>query len=366
MNQKPSFIDTHLDTGQLERLMDCIAFSKILAGIYDMETLLKEVLQRINLIIAAKNWSLLLIDPKTRELYFAVAVGVELEAVKDIRLKPGEGVAGAVVQTGRPVIIPDVTKSPYFCSRVDSATGFDTRSIIAQPLIVRGEVIGVFEVINVEDDRYFREKYLPHLAILADYVAIAVDNVRNLQKLQARTFIDEVTGFYNTRYLIQKLDRLIPQHRDRGDHFSLVFLDLDNFKAVVDTHGHLRGAEVLSQVARVINGELGPDDSLVRYGGDEFIILLPRRSQTEALEITRRLRCRLNDTAFLQNEGLMVKVTASYGIATMPDDAQDRETLLFIADQALFSSKDRGRDRIMLARDLVGESETCHSPGPPA
>ncbi len=366
MNQREGIIDTHSDTGQVERLMDCIAFSKVLAGICDMETLLKEVLQRINAIIAARNWSLLLIDPKTGELYFAVVVGVAPESVKDIRLKPGEGVAGAVVQTGRPIIIPDVKETPHFCPRVDSLTGFDTRSIIAQPLIVRGEVIGVFEVINVEDDRFFREQYLPHLAILADYVAIAVDNVRNLQKLQARTFIDEVTGFYNTRYLIQKLDRLIPQHRDRGEHFSLVFLDLDNFKAVVDTHGHLRGAEVLAEVARVINGVLGPDDSLVRYGGDEFIILLPRRSQPEALEITRRLRHSLNNTAFLQNEGLRVKVTASYGIATLPEDAQDRETLLFIADQALFSSKGRGRDRIMLAGDLMVESDDWHSPGPPA
>jgi diguanylate cyclase (GGDEF)-like protein len=99
----------------------------------------------------------------------------------------------------------------------------------------------------------------------------------------------------------------------------------------------------------------------VRYGGDEFIVLLPRRSQPEALEITRRLRHSLNHTAFLHNEGLRVKITASYGIATMPEDAQDRETLLFIADQALFSSKGRGRDRIMLARDLMAESEGWHA-----
>jgi signal transduction protein with GAF and PtsI domain len=145
--------------------MDCIAFSKVLAGIYDMETLLSEVLQRLNMIIAAKNWSLLLIDPKTRELYFAVVVGVAPEAVKDIRLKPGEGVAGAVVQTAQPIIIPDVKKFPGFCDRVDSATDFDTRSIIAQPLIVRGEVIGVFEVINVEDVRFFPENTCLTLAI---------------------------------------------------------------------------------------------------------------------------------------------------------------------------------------------------------
>ena len=135
----------------------------------------------------------------------------------------------------------------------------------------------MFEVVNVEEERYFREKYLPHLTILADYVAIAVDNVHNLQKLEARTFIDEVTGFFNTRYLIHELDRLIPELLNQGGHFSVVFLDLDNFKTVVDGYGHLRGSKVLAQVARVIHGVLEADDSLVRYGGDEFIILMPRR-----------------------------------------------------------------------------------------
>jgi diguanylate cyclase (GGDEF)-like protein len=357
MDQAGSFSHTHSDTGQVERLMACIEFSKVLASVYDMETLLTAVLERINAIIPAKNWSLLLIDPKTGELYFAVVVGVAPDAVKNIRLKPGEGIAGAVVQTGQPIFIPDVNRDPRFCGRVDSLTGFDTRSIIAQPLIVRGEVIGVFEVINVEDERFFREKYLHHLTILADYVAIAVDNVHNLQRLKTRTYIDEVTGFYNTRYLIQKMDHLIPQLQDQREHFSLIFLDLDNFKTVVDEHGHLRGTKILSEIAWVLHKELGPDDSLVRYGGDEFIILLPRRSQPEALEITRRLRHTLNNTAFLQDEGLGIKVTASYGIATLPDDAQDRETLLVIADRALFGSKGLGRDRIMLGRDLAPVKE---------
>ena len=154
----------------------------------------------------------------------------------------------------------------------------------------------MFEVVNVAEERYFREKYLPHLTILADYVAIAVDNVHNLQKLEARTFIDEVTGFFNTRYLIHELDRLIPQLLNQGGHFSVVFLDLDNFKTVVDSYGHLRGSKVLAQVARVIHGVLEADDSLVRYGGDEFIILMPQRSQPGALETTRRLRRTLNQS----------------------------------------------------------------------
>ncbi|MFZ5447673.1 MAG: GGDEF domain-containing protein [Thermodesulfobacteriota bacterium] len=341
------------DTGQLERLLATIEFSKALISAYDMETLLTAILARIKSIIPARNWSLLLIDPQTKELYFAVVVGVAPEKVKDIRLKPGEGIAGTVARMGLPIFIPDVDQDPRFSGRVDATTGFETRSIIALPLLVRGEVIGVFEVVNVEDEKFFREKYLPHLNILADYVAIAVDNVRNLQKLEARTFIDEVTGFYNTRYLIHELDRLIPRHLSQGEPFSVVFLDLDNFKTVVDTYGHLRGSAVLAQVARVIHGVLGADDSLVRYGGDEFVILMPGRSSAEALEITRRVRLTLNQMAFLQDEGLEIKVTASYGIATVPQDAEDREKLLLIADRAMFGSKNRGRDRIMMGRNLV-------------
>ncbi len=345
------------DTGQVERLLADIEFSKALVSAYDMETLLSAVLERIKLLIPAAHWSLLLLDPQTRELYFAVTVGVDPESVKAIRLRPGEGIAGTVAQTGRPIFIPDVNLDERFSARVDTATGYDTRSIIALPLVVRGEVIGVFEVVNVEDERYFREKYLPHLTILADYVAIAVDNVRNLQKLQARTYIDEVTGFYNPRYLIYILDRLIPQIHQQGGEFSVVFLDLDNFKAVVDHYGHLRGSKVLGEVARVFHSLLGPDDSLVRYGGDEFIILLPHRAKSETLELTRRLRERLNRTSFLTAEGLNLRITASYGIATLPEDAQDREGLLNVADKALFSSKDRGKDRIMLGRDLTPAAE---------
>lgn len=350
-------MDTLADTGQMNRLLACIEFSKALVRVYDMETLLTEILERIKTIISARNWSLLLLDPQTQELYFAVVVGVDLERLKGIRLKLGEGIAGTVAQTGEPIFIQEADQDPRFSARADAATGFDTHSIIALPLLVRGEVIGVFEVVNVEDEKYFMEKYLPHLTILADYVAIAVDNVRNFQKLQASSYIDDVTGFYNTRYLIRKLDRLIPDIMDHGREFSMVFMDLDNFKAVVDTHGHLLGSKVLAEVAREINSVLGPDDSLVRYGGDEFIVLLPRCPQEEALQLTRRLRQAVNAANYLRDEAINLKLTASYGVATLPEDAQDRETLLMMADRAMFYSKGRGKDRIMVGRNLTPVAE---------
>jgi diguanylate cyclase (GGDEF)-like protein len=353
MWKKVSFVDNLADAGQLERLLTCIEFSKALVSAVDMETLLTAVLERIKALIPARNWSLLLVDHQTKELYFAVVVGVDPEKLKGLRLQPGEGVAGAVVQSGKPICIQDASKDHRFSVRADLATGFDTRSIIALPLLVRNEVIGVFEVVNVEDEKYFREKYLPLLAILADYVAIAVDNVYNLQKLQARTFIDEVTGFYNPRYLACKLDHLLPGVLERKEYFSVAFLDLDDFKHVVDTHGHLLGSQILGEVARVIHSVLRPDDSLVRYGGDEFIILMPKTSQEEALAVVRLLRRAINSTLFLQQESINLSLTASYGIATLPQDAQDRETLLRIADRAMFRSKGRGKDGIMVGQDLT-------------
>ncbi|MDD2901547.1 MAG: sensor domain-containing diguanylate cyclase [Syntrophales bacterium] len=353
MRRKEYFLDTLAEAGQLERLLTCLEFSKALLSAYDMETLLTQVLERIKALIPARNWSLLLVDPQTQELYFAVVVGVDPESLRGLRLQPGEGVAGAVVTGGKPICIQDASKDHRFSSRADLATGFDTRSIIALPLLVRGEVIGVFEVVNVEDEKYFKEKYLPLLAILADYVAIAVDNVHNLQRLQARTYIDEVTGFYNPRYLACKLDHLLPLILEKKEYFSVAFLDLDDFKHVVDTHGHLLGSQILGEVARVIHAVLRPDDSLVRYGGDEFIILMPQTSQEEALAVVRRLRRAINSSLFLQKEEISLRLTASYGIATLPQDAQDRETLLRIADRAMFRSKGRGKDGIMVGQDLT-------------
>ncbi len=356
--QEQRDFQAHLsELGTVERVLACIEFSKALVSAYDMETLLKAVLERISLLIPASNWSLLLLDQKIRELYFAVTVGLDLESVKHVRLRIGEGIAGNVAQTGKPMFIADAKNDPRFSPRVDEVTGFATRSIIALPLHVRGEVVGVFEVINVENEEFFREKYLPLLHILADYVAIAVDNVRNLQQLQARTFIDEVTGFYNTRYLAAKLDQSIKEILNHGGELSVVFLDLDNFKALVDSQGHLRGSKVLSEVARVINSVLEPEDSLVRYGGDEFIVLLPHQSQEQALNMVRRLRQILNQTLFLADEGVNIRVTASYGIATMPQDARDKETLLLIADRAMFRCKGEGKNCIMLGQAMTPVQE---------
>jgi diguanylate cyclase (GGDEF)-like protein len=357
METTEKLVEGLTNPNQLERLLTCFEFSKILVSTFDMEALVRMVMEKFNELIPASNWSIFLLDPKTQELHFFVVVGLDDQKVKDLRLKVGEGIAGTVAQEGKPIFIQNVRNDSRFSSRVDDMTGFETRSIICLPLVVRGEIIGVLEVINIENENFFLTTYLPLLNILGDYIAIALDNVRNFKKLQEKSFIDDLTGFYNTRYLTWTLDNLVNHIMEEGSRLSVVFLDMDNFKNVVDTHGHLLGSKVLVEVASVIGRLLDPQDSLIRYGGDEFIILLPHQDKNAAFEFVCRLRRAVNHSCFLFEEGINLHLTASYGIATLPDDARDKADLLKLADAALFSSKGRGKDMIMMGGALKSNGQ---------
>jgi len=160
---------------------------------------------------------------------------------------------------------------------------------------------------------------------------------------------DDVSGFYNTRYLHRYLDRLLSTPTAREEAVSLVFFDLDNFKEVVDTYGHLLGAKVLREVAQAVHRELDEEDRLVRYGGDEYVVILPRQNKEAAREKARRMSQAITSTEFLPKENRHVRLTASFGLATFPDDARDARELLSEADHCLFRSKSRGKNRLSIA-----------------
>lgn len=165
-------------------------------------------------------------------------------------------------------------------------------------------------------------------------------------ELKTMSITDDVTGFHNTRYLHQYLDHCLDQAVTGRTKLSLVFFDIDRFKTVVDTHGHLLGAKVLREVAQVVHGQLATDDRLVRYGGDEFVVVLPEQDKEQAMPKTDRMRKAVSMSTFLQEEGIALKLTASFGLATFPTDARNKKQLLLAADQCLFRSKKTGRNKI--------------------
>jgi diguanylate cyclase (GGDEF)-like protein len=157
---------------------------------------------------------------------------------------------------------------------------------------------------------------------------------------------DDVSGYHNTRYLHRYLDRLIEASSAKPAELSLVFFDLDNFKQLVDTHGHPLGAKTLKEVAQTVHHVLHEDDRLVRYGGDEFIVILPRQSKIEAVVKVEQMKKAISSTRYLQKESINARLTASFGIASFPDDAKNKRELLAEADRCLFQSKNEGKNRI--------------------
>jgi diguanylate cyclase (GGDEF)-like protein len=168
---------------------------------------------------------------------------------------------------------------------------------------------------------------------------------------------DDVSGYHNTRYLHRYLDRFFGSQRAAEKELTLVFFDIDNFKTVVDGHGHLLGAKSLREVAQVVNRSLSPEDRIVRYGGDEFVVILPEQGKQVSLRKVDDMRRAIDSNSFLQKEGLDVRLTASFGLATYPEDASTKRELLGEADRCLFESKHRGKNRISLkpSTELSGE-----------
>ncbi len=157
---------------------------------------------------------------------------------------------------------------------------------------------------------------------------------------------DSLTGLFNTRYLYKALDKMILESIESKDPFSLVFLDMDNFKHVVDTYGHLNGSQALKEVADTLKAGLSGASFGVAYGGDEFVLVLPHTGKNAALDHVQNIRLLMKKTVYLTKQELKVHMSASFGVATYPDDAKDSVGLLALADEAMFRIKSCGKDAV--------------------
>jgi diguanylate cyclase (GGDEF)-like protein/PAS domain S-box-containing protein len=166
------------------------------------------------------------------------------------------------------------------------------------------------------------------------------------ERFRELAILDNLTGLYNTRYLYQALQTLIAASAAEGTALSVLFVDLDHFKQVVDSRGHLNGSRAIQEVAATIRSCLAAPAWAVAYAGDEFVIVLPGMPGPAAVEKAREIRTCIRETAYLAGTGEPIRLAASFGVATYPDDAADLESLLAIGDQALFAVKRDGRDGI--------------------
>ncbi|HEV2492736.1 MAG TPA: sensor domain-containing diguanylate cyclase [Terriglobia bacterium] len=325
------------DTARLALLHE---IGRALACARSAQEVLPVVAGKVHDFFQPVSLALLLLDRDSQELYAGLVVGSQAQGVRT-RLKLGEGVAGWVAQHGEPLWIEDAGQDAR-CGGSFFAHSSEVRSVLCVPVNGRDSALGVIQLAAGPGGPGLSGVELPVLTVVADYVAIALENTRD-------TITDECTGLYNSRHLDHVLAREIDRSARFGHEFSIVFMDLDDFKSVNDTHGHLQGSKLLGMIGKLIQGQLRLSDSAFRYGGDEFVLLLPQTSKSNALVMVRRLREALSARVFPLGEERVSKVTAAYGVASFPGDATTAQDLLRVADAAMYRVKNTTRDGIPAA-----------------
>jgi len=287
--------------------------------------------------------------------YWAV-VAADLSGVESVLadrgLPPDMGpavssVARWVMQRGDDFVTADLRTDP----RVkDAAVG----SVIAFPLSCRGRrvgaLIGLDRLASSREPR-MAPANLRAVRILLEPAAVALDNSLLLKRAEELSVTDDLTQLYNSRYLNLVLRKETKRASRNGRPLSLLFIDLDGFKSINDSHGHLLGSRALVEAAAVIRGSARETDMVARFGGDEFALVLPDTGGEGAFAVGERIRERLAAHIFLLDEGLNIHLTGSVGVATLPDVANSAEELLQAADRAMYQVKDDGKNGILAAVD---------------
>ena len=208
------------------------------------------------------------------------------------------------------------------------------------------------------DDTKLEQKFFKYLLDGFSQLLMMTDK----NKLLNLAFTDDVTGFFNQRKLIKDLNSLIRGYQQNQIPFSIMFVDIDHFKKVNDSHGHLVGSKLLRKLAQNMQKTLRDDDLLYRYGGDEFVLILPQTAHKVALPIGERIIANIKKTKFSFNEEVSFKLSVSIGVAEFPTDASDSSSILELADKMMYEAKKRGRGRVCYTQDIFdadGKIEKC-------
>jgi len=341
-----------IESRQMDHLRVFHDVARALTSSLELEEILGAIMEKMAQFFGPEKWSMLMVDEKSGELYYAIAVGENADSLKGLRVPLGEGVAGWVASTGNPLVVPDVALDPHWSSFASKHPDLMIRSIACVPVRSGNKTLGVIQLLNSKLD-LMSEYSISFLRILCDYAAIAIQNARSMTLIQELTITDDVTGLFNPRHLYTMLDEQVAS----GQVFSLMFVDLDHFKSVNDTHGHLIGSRLLAEIGNLMKRSLGPNNAAFRYGGDEFVALLPGMGKSAASGTTAALREELRSARFLEGAGLSLSVTGSFGLATFPEDGDTVATILRAADTMMYEAKVT-RDSVAVAgRGVIGNAQ---------
>jgi diguanylate cyclase (GGDEF)-like protein len=347
-------------TDELVKLGYFAEMAKDIAAARTIRQTLDQIMRHVGEIFAPANWSILLRDRQTGDLRFTLITGSAVDSLTGKVVPRGRGIAGWIAENGMPLIVEDVTRDSRFDNSYDQIAEFETRSIIGVPLKTETEVFGVIELVNTLEERAFTPLDLKFLTTIADFGAIAIEKAYYLNALRRISSHDSLTGLLNRRSFERLYRRELERLGRTGRRFSVLIVDMDEFKAINDRWGHAEGDRALQRVATILKGETRKMDILARFGGDEFVVLLPETTQQQSQQIVKRIR---NAISYASRE-VDYTLSASIGVR---EAAKDEADPLGLADQQMYEEKRRKQERTIdsLAENLEEffEEEGDHRPG---
>jgi len=337
-----------IESRQMDHLRVFHEVARALTQALELEEILLIIMEKMAQFFSPERWSMLMFDEQAGDLYYTIAVGENAESLRGLRVKMGEGVAGWVASTGKSLVVPDVSLDAQWSAFSRAHPELRIQSIACLPIRSGTRTLGVIQLLNSKLD-LMSEFSISFLRLLCDYAAIAIGNARSVERIHQLTITDDCTGLFNARHLYTMLDeQLALSEANRSTRFSLLFVDLDRFKQVNDTHGHLVGSQLLSEVGDLMRRSLGPANPCFRYGGDEFVALLPGMGKQAAIAAASRLWKQLRENRFLSAQGLNLQLAGSFGLATFPEDGASVAAIIRAADSMMYEAKTT-RDNIAVA-----------------
>ena len=319
--------------------------SKTLSATLNMEELFRLALHLIGRSLHVDAYSLMLLDEAGERLVVKAAFGLPEDGGPDLALRLGEGISGLVAQTGQAMLVPDASAESRFLEQ--ECFPQQHGSFICVPLRIKGrEVIGVLNAQKPEPHG-FSLGDMDLFQAVANQVAAALENAQLYQRTKELSARDDLTGLFNRRHFFDNLEKEIQRARRYRRVFSLLMLDLDDFKGYNDTYGHLRGDDALKEVARLLLANSRRADVVGRFGGEEFVVLLPEINKQGAAVVAEKMRAAVEQYTFFGRETQPGgRLTVTLGLVTYPVDSEEGLELVDLADRALYAGKQQGGNRV--------------------
>lgn len=321
---------------------------KAIAPVLDREELYDIILAKSVELLGAEAGSLMILDVQHKVLAVKAAKGIERNELDSIRVRLGEGISGAIAESGNPVIVKDIEKEVP--SRKNRKR-YKTRSFISIPLKLDSRVIGLINVTDKATGEVFNEEDLHLLHSFANYATIALERVAYYsmtEELKMISMTDPLTELFNRRYFRERLFEEAERVKRHDECFSIFIMDIDNFKIFNDKYGHIAGDKTLKGVSRAIKDAVRSMDVVARYGGEEFAVILPHTNKKDAFEIAERIRHGVERFRPSGGNFESMPTTISVGVAEFPIDAGTIDDLIDRADKAMYKAKKTGKNRVVV------------------